>query len=49
MAEKKILVVDDEPDIVETIRFRLETAGYDVIIASDGLEALNKARKDNPD
>lgn len=40
----KILVVDDEPDAVELIEFNLKSAGYDVATASDGEEALNKAR-----
>jgi DNA-binding response OmpR family regulator len=44
----KILVVDDEPDTVELITFNLRNAGYDVISASDGAEALRKARAQNP-
>jgi DNA-binding response OmpR family regulator len=40
----KILVVDDEPDAVELIRFNLKGAGYEVITAADGEEALKKAR-----
>ena len=48
MARKKILVVDDEPDIVETISFRLKKEGYAVITAADGLEALDKARNESP-
>lgn len=49
MAKQRILVVDDEPDIVETLKFRLESKGYEVITAFDGLEALEKARKGKPD
>lgn len=49
MAKKKILLVDDEKDLVETIKFRLEANDYDVIIAYDGQEALDKARKEKPD
>ena len=49
IANKKILLVDDEPDIVETVSFRLEAAGYDVISAYDGKEALKKAKTENPD
>lgn len=45
----KILVVDDEPDVVELIGFNLRTRGYDVIAASNGLEALLKARRFQPD
>lgn len=46
---KKILVVDDEPEIVLLIQGRLKAAGYDVIIAHDGLTALELARRQNPD
>jgi DNA-binding response OmpR family regulator len=45
----KILVVDDEPDVVELISFNLRTRGYETIEASNGLEALIKARKFQPD
>lgn len=41
----KILVVDDEPDALELIGFNLEKAGFDVITAEDGVEALRKARE----
>ena len=40
----KILVVDDEPDAVELVSYNLKAAGYDVVAASDGEEALKKAR-----
>jgi two-component system alkaline phosphatase synthesis response regulator PhoP len=49
MAGEKILVVDDEPDIVEALAFRLEQEGYVVITAADGLDALDKARDESPD
>jgi two-component system phosphate regulon response regulator PhoB len=45
----KILVVDDEPDAVELIEFNLKGAGYDVLTAADGNEALKKARAGVPD
>jgi len=45
----KILVVDDEPDAVELIEFNLKGAGYDVVTAADGSEALKKARSGVPD
>jgi DNA-binding response OmpR family regulator len=45
----KILVVDDEPEAVELVEFNLEQAGYAVITAADGTEALNKARANSPD
>lgn len=49
MSKKRILVVDDEVDLVETVRFSLELEGYDVLTAYNGEEALNLARKENPD
>jgi DNA-binding response OmpR family regulator len=45
----KILIVDDEADLVETLSFRLEAAGYEVIKAFDGIEGLDKARSTSPD
>ncbi|HPU55188.1 MAG TPA: response regulator, partial [Verrucomicrobiota bacterium] len=45
----KILVVDDEPEMVELVELNLRQAGYQVITASDGAEALTKARSDPPD
>jgi two-component system phosphate regulon response regulator PhoB len=45
----KILVVDDEPDAVELIKFNLKAAGYEVTTAADGDEALKKARALLPD
>jgi DNA-binding response OmpR family regulator len=44
-----ILVVDDEPQIVRLVRAYLEEAGYHVVIASDGEEALHVARHEKPD
>jgi DNA-binding response OmpR family regulator len=44
----KILVVDDEPEAVELVEFNLEQAGFSVITAADGAEALNKARASSP-
>ena len=49
MDKKKILIVDDEKDLVETIIFQLEGSGYEAIAAYDGQEGLDKARKDKPD
>ena len=45
----RILVVDDEPDAIELIRFNLKASGYEVLTAEDGKEALAKARKFSPD
>jgi two-component system alkaline phosphatase synthesis response regulator PhoP len=49
MNPKKILIVDDEPDLVETVRYPLEMEGYQVLVAYNGEEGLNQARKDSPD
>lgn len=46
--KKKILIVDDEPHTVQTVKDRLEFGGYEVITAVDGEEALSKARNDAP-
>ena len=46
---KRILVVEDEPDQLTTLKFRLEANGYEVISASDGEEGLAKAQKEHPD
>ncbi|HEY8387490.1 MAG TPA: response regulator [Parasegetibacter sp.] len=46
---KKILIADDEPDILEIIHFNLKKEGYEVIMAKDGDEALDKARAEKPD
>lgn len=46
---RKILVVDDEAVLVETIAYNLEQAGYRVITASDGRSALEAARSEGPD
>jgi len=40
----KILVVDDEPDAIELIEFNLKNAGYRVLTATDGAEAIQKAK-----
>jgi two-component system, OmpR family, alkaline phosphatase synthesis response regulator PhoP len=49
MGQKKILVVDDEVDLVEILRFPLEMEGYQVLVSYNGEEALNLARKESPD
>lgn len=49
MAQKKILIVDDEPAQITTLKDRLEFTGYEVISATDGQEGLEKARKEKPD
>ena len=44
----KILLVDDEPDILEIIRYNLSAEGYQVITADNGLKAVKKAKKELP-
>jgi CheY-like chemotaxis protein len=46
---KKILVVDDNEIILKTVSLKLQGAGYQVITALDGSEAVAAARKENPD
>jgi DNA-binding response OmpR family regulator len=46
---RKILVVDDEPVLVETIAYNLQQAGYQVTTAVDGASALEAARRETPD
>ena len=46
---KKILIADDEPDILEIIQFNLRAEGYEVITAKNGDEALDQAKKHHPD
>jgi len=45
----KILVVDDEPDVVEFLKNLLEDNGYDVGSAGDGIEAMQLVNSDRPD
>jgi len=45
----RILVVDDELDIVETLRYVLEASGHEVFEANDGMEGLDQARSIDPD
>ena len=50
MAEKpRILIVEDEPTLLETLEYNFQRQGYEVSTADDGLLALEKARLDRPD
>jgi DNA-binding response OmpR family regulator len=49
MNDPRILLVDDEEDIVETIRYSLELRGFKVDVAYDGTSALSKAHKEDYD
>ena len=46
---RKVLIADDEPDIRELLQYNLSAAGFEVILAKDGDEALDKAKKNKPD
>jgi len=46
---KRILVVDDEPHVVYVTRYKLETAGYEVLVASNGEDGLKTACAELPD
>lgn len=48
-ARPKILITDDDPVIIELLQVNLEFEGYDVVSAADGLEAVERAARDQPD
>ena len=49
MEKKKILVVDDQIDLVKTLQFALELEQYKVLVSYNGEDALSQARKEHPD
>jgi DNA-binding response OmpR family regulator len=49
MANKKILVVDDDPDVRQGMQIRLKANGYDTFFAVDALSAVAEACRQNPD
>jgi len=49
MPNSKVLVVEDEPALLETLEYNLARQGYQVLTAADGLVALEVARKEHPD
>jgi DNA-binding response OmpR family regulator len=49
MDKKKILIVDDEAELVDLVKIRLEANGYAVITANSGLEGLSMAGQERPD
>jgi two-component system alkaline phosphatase synthesis response regulator PhoP len=48
-AKGKILIADDEPDIVEIIRYNLTKEGYEIVTANNGDDAIQKAKLSQPD
>jgi DNA-binding response OmpR family regulator len=49
MDKKRILIIDDENDIVYMVKVRLESSGFEVLEAYDGQAGLESARKEKPD
>ncbi len=49
MSKLTVLVIDDDPVILELLRVNFEIEGFDVICAADGEEGLKRARTDRPD
>ena len=47
--DKKILIVDDEPDILKVVTFRVKKMEYEVVTATNGQEALDLIQKEEPD
>jgi CheY-like chemotaxis protein len=45
----KVLIVEDEPTLLETLEYNLTRQGYEVYTATDGLKALEVARQEQPD
>jgi len=45
----RVLVVDDESDFIQLLKYNLENQGFDILTAGDGMEALNTARRELPD
>ena len=48
MNSTKLLIVEDEPTLLDTLKYNLERQGYDVATASDGVQALSVAREEKP-
>ncbi len=49
MEQRRILIADDEEDVVTALQFALEAEGYECLTAYDGNEAFTKAKKEKPD
>ena len=49
MLKEKILLVDDEPDIIEILGYNLKKEGYDILTAENGKDAIEIAKSKNPD
>ncbi len=49
VSPKRVLIVDDDFEIIEAVRYALEAAGHEVVIARDGNQGLALAERENPD
>jgi CheY-like chemotaxis protein len=49
MSRQKILIVDDDAVVIKAMSMKLESAGYEVVAAVEGTEAISAARKEKPD
>ncbi|MCY4080112.1 MAG: response regulator transcription factor [Caldilineaceae bacterium] len=49
MNSTRLLIVEDEPTLLDTLKYSLERQGYDVVTASDGVQALSIAKEEKPD
>ncbi|MGA2809931.1 MAG: response regulator [Candidatus Acidiferrum sp.] len=49
MMENKILIVEDDQDMVYAMAIRLRTQGYSLVVANDAISAISTARKEKPD
>jgi|SRR5690554_401606 len=49
MKKEKILLVDDDPDILEIVSYNLKKEGYEIVMADNGEKAIKVAKKENPD
>ena len=48
-AGKRVLLVDDDPEIIESLRYALQAKGYEILIARDGNQGLAMAEREAPD
>jgi DNA-binding response OmpR family regulator len=48
-AQKRVLLVDDDPEIIDAIRYALESKGFQIFIARDGNQGLAMAEREDPD
>lgn len=49
MSQKRILIIDDDPDITETMKIVLENAGHEISVAQNGTQGMEKVKADKPD